>query len=283
MNMNFNRLLSLITENDEFKLEHPRPDKWYRTFDAFHPNANKKEETNYEFMEYDDWTNYLDYEDNLSIQELSEFISHFNLTPIYYFKGKYLNLKDKKHSYWLKKEDDLYELISTSNDDMEQDINNISMKEKLSTMGIDENDVYIGGWECTIGDMKEYGGKVYHYTTEEKLQLIKKSRELRPSYGTGLTNRHANGIFASVSPETYANGSYGNVLLEIDLTEFKNKEGIEELRVEPEPDVLDNAVNEAFAHKLGFTNYNNYVSSDMSEETIIIGHSIPIRYIKHKI
>jgi len=278
--MKYKDYYKLFTEN-EFKLESPKSDQWYKTFDAFFPDANQREEPLHVFFEYEDWTDYLDFEDSIEIEFLKEFLKHFKLQGMFYLKENYLNIKDEKNSYWLIKEDDLYVKIERSDKDMENDyVPNLSEHSKLQELGLEEDDFYISGWETTIKEMRENPGIVYHYTTEEKWIKIKKSKELRTSSGSGLTNRNSSGIFTSTSPETNALGSYGDVLLEIDLSAFKQHEKIDKLDLEPEPDVLEAAINEAFAKELGFHNYEQYVSEDMSSDTVIVGHSIPIKYIK---
>lgn len=277
--MNFKEFYRVYLEN-EFKLESPREDQWYKTFDPFFPDANKREEEPPEYTNYDDWTDYLDFEDSIEISHLDDFIKRFKLIGVYYLNNEYLNLHDNKNSYWLEKSDDLYEKIEKSNKDMENDyIPNLPEHIKLKELNLTEDDIYISGWETTIGELKENPGLVYHYTTEEKWEKIKKSGELLTSYGSGLSNRNAIGVFTSVSPDTYAEGTYGDVLLEIDLTSFKNEEGFEKLDLEPEPDVLEAAINQTFANALGFSEYSEYITSDMSPETVIVGHSIPIKYI----
>lgn len=278
--MNFKELFGLINEED-FKLEYPRSDQWYKTFDAFFPDANKREELPPKYEEYDNWTDYLDFESgDIEENQLPSFIEYFDLQSIHYLNDNYLNLRDSQSSYWFQKNDDLYEKQAESDEDMKSDIHRIDDHIKLELMGLTEDNLYIGGWECTIGEFRSEGGLAYHYTTEEKWEKIQKTRELRTSYGTGLTNRNANGIFASVSPDTYAEGTYGDILLEIDLTRFKNDYNIERLDLSPEPDVLEAAINNSFANSLGFDDYDEYISSDMSEETVIIGHVIPLKYIK---
>jgi hypothetical protein len=231
------------------------------------------------FLEYEDWIEYIDYEDGIEKTKLESFINHFNLVSEFYMNGNYLNLKDSSNSYWLERNDDIYEKIADSDEDMKNSISNIQDYIKLQLMGITKDDLYIGGWGTTIGDLREYGGTVYHYTTEEKWEDIKSTKELRTSYGTGLTNRSENGIFTSVSPETYVDGTYGDILLEINLIDFKNDYKIDHLDLNPEPDVLEAAINNTFANALGFEDYDEYVSSDMSEETVIVGHVIPLKYI----
>lgn len=278
--MNFKELFGLINEED-FKLEYPRSDQWYKTFDAFFPDANKREELPPKYEEYDNWTDYLDFESgDIKENQLPSFIEYFDLQSIHYLNDNYLNLRDSQSSYWFQKNDDLYEKQAESDEDMKSDIHRIDDHIKLELMGLTEDNLYIGGWECTIGEFRSEGGLAYHYTTEEKWEKIQKTKELRTSYGTGLTNRNANGIFASVSPDTYAEGTYGDILLEIDLTRFKNDYNIERLDLSPEPDVLEAAINNSFANSLGFDDYDEYISSDMSEETVIIGHVIPLKYVK---
>lgn len=278
--MNFKNFYKTYLEND-FKLEHPRSDVWYKTFDAFFPDANKREEELPKYHDYDDWTNYLDFEDSIELDQMEGFVNKFGLKSFLYMEGSYLNIRDDKNSYWLEKSDDSYDKIEDSDDEMKNNyIPGLQDHEKLNDMRITEDDLYIDGWETTIGELRKNPGLVYHYTNEDNLKKIKKTKELRPSFGSGLTNRNAHGIFCSVSPDTYADGVYGDILLEIDLNSFKESEGLTKLDLEPEPDILESSINATFAHKLGFVDYSEYVSDDMSSETIIVGHVIPIKYIR---
>jgi hypothetical protein len=281
--MRFKQLYKLLIEQDNFKLEAPESNKWYKTFDPFFPDANKREHEDVpEYEEYDDWTDYIYMESSIERDHLEEFVKYFKLQEMSYLEDNFINLKDNKNSYWLRYDpnSEIYDIVAKSDESLENEIQSIDDHDKLTLMGLSEDDLYINGWECSIRDVKEYGGTVYHYTTEERWEEIEESKELRTSYGTGLTNQGANGIFASMSPDTNADGIYGDVLLEIDLAAYKQRYKIDKLDVSPEPDVLDAAINMQFASALGIENYEEQVSSDMSEDTIIVGHVIPLKFIK---
>lgn len=235
-------------------------------------------ENSEKFSQYETWDEYLDDEDSLNLSEIPEFEAKFNLSVTGYFEDFYLNIRDNKTSYWLEKDDDDYYVIEKSDSDMENHCLGIPERTKLELLNLTEDDLYLSGWDSTIGDAKENPGKVYHYTTEDKWRAIQESGELNPSWGTGLTNRNTSGIFTSVSPETFADGSYGDVMLIIDLQSYKEKFNIPKLDLEPEPDILEDAINSAFFHKLDF-HYDSDYSSDMSPETMIVGHSIPVEFV----
>lgn len=157
-------------------------------------------------------------------------------------------------------------------------INELSSDDVLDYMNITEDDVYMGGWECTIGDFKEYGGTVYHYTNKDGILGIKKSKHIIGSFGTGINNRGAFGIFTSIDPEEYADGMYGDYMVTIDLAAFKEGEGLPKLDIEPEPDVLENELKNSFAQIFG-VEYNGESSDNNSHFTVIVRHEIPIKYL----
>lgn len=232
--------------------------------------------------EYEDWTDYL-YYNSIEKDKIDEFAKNNNISFEFYLNSYYLKFYDSNNSIWLEYDsnNDSYDQIEKSDSDMANQIDSIPDHLKLELLKITEDDIYIDGWECRIGELREYGGTVYHYTTEEGWENIQKSKEMRGSYGTGITNRSAYGIFTSIDPEEHAIGTYGDVCLEIDLTEFKKKIGIEKLNLDPEPDVLDYAINNSFASALDLSDeYTSEVPSDMSIFTVIVNHNIPLEFIK---
>jgi hypothetical protein len=46
----------------------------------------------------------------------------------------------------------------------------------------------------------------------------------------------------------------------------------------PEPDILEKTINETLCHKLGIE-FEDDTSSDMSDFTMIVNHSIPVEFI----
>jgi len=279
--MLLNELYSVLFDSSDFKLTHPENDRWYKTTDSFFPDANQREHVpEYESYE-DDWNEYIEDRGYLDEDELENFVEFFQLAKSSYFNDNIISLTEEKTTLWLKKNssDDTFEFLARNSSDLVDEIQRMSDDEKLEIMGIEEKDLYIDGWETTIGELCSYGGPVYHYTTEENWKAIRRDREIYGSCGTGLTNRSCTGVFTSVSPETYATGTYGDVLLEIDLTKFKNEKGIQSLNLQPEPDVLESAINSSFLHSLNIED-SSYIPEDMSPETVIVGHSIPLKYIK---
>lgn len=279
--MLLNELYSMLFDNTDFKLDHPENNKWYRTNDAFFPDANQREYVP-EYESYEDWTEYIDDRGYLDSDELEGFMEFFRLGKSSYFNDKIISLLEDETTIWLKKDsiDDTFEFLARNTSDLSNEIQGMTDDEKLEIMGIEERDLYIDGWETTIGELCDYGGTVYHYTTEENWRAIRRDKEIYGSCGTGLTNRSCTGVFTSVSPETYASGTYGDVLLEIDLTKFKNEKGIQSLNLQPEPDVLENAINNAFFNRLSIDDDSSYIPGDMSPLTVIVGHSVPLKYIK---
>lgn len=274
--MRFVELYNLFYENEGgFKLDYTDNIR-YKTIDSV-PDEKPNED---HFINYDSWANFLDDNNEIGEDELPEFIKHFGISRDIFCEGRVIKLSKQEQSYWLKKSDDIYEVWATNEEDLLDNLVNMNESEKLELIGIEEEDVYISGWECSIKDMEETGGTVYHYTDKEGIREIKKSGEIRPSFGSGISNRHAYGIFTSVDAEEYADGTYGNILIEIDLTRFLADSGLEKLNISPEPDVLEAAIDDALANKLDITDHESCVSSDMSAFTVIVNHSIPIKYLK---
>lgn len=237
--------------------------------------------------EYEDWTDFLDYEDSIPKDDIENFIQYYNLDSNYYI-NLYLNLKKNTYSYWLKLENETYEVVANSDERMKSYVWNMSNDDKLSDLGISEDQLYFPSWETTLGEIKKEGGTVYHYTQKDRWEKIKKSGILNPSTGAsvehgytrGLSNRYVSGIFTSINPETFALGEYGDVMLTIDLTRFKKEENIDILNIEPEPDILEATINDLFFQSLGFEMEQQYVAPDMSPDTVIVNHAIPIKFIE---
>ena len=120
---------------------------------------------------------------------------------------------------------------------------------------------------------------MYHYTTPEKLELIKSSGKMIGSYGTGINNRSAYGIFTTVNIEEYQDGIYGDVCLEIDLSRLKLENNMSEISVEYEPEVSEYLIHEYIGSTLEI-DFNAEIPSDMSPYTLIVKHTIPTKYIK---
>lgn len=250
--MNFDRLYSLIIESNSTS-----------------------------FQEYDNWVDFIDDESDIfNIEELGQFVDHFQLSVRRFMDNYYIQISDQSNTIWFEYDNDVYSKIADSDDDMKYTIQRMADHDKIHIMKISEDDIYISGWESTIGDMCRNGNTVYHYTTKEGLKKIRDSGEIRPSWGSGLSNRGTKGIFTSVSPETYADGTYGDIMVEIDLTAYMKDYKLPRLDLQPEPDVMEASINGIFMYRLGFEDYDEYVSSDMSPETVIVGEVIPVKYIK---
>lgn len=189
------------------------------------------------------------------------------------FKNQILKVTADK-DYWFERYDD--NTLSLIN--IEQWLADLSDEAGLEFLGITENDLYV--WDIgRLGDIRENPGKVYHYTTEDSWEGIKEDGFMKGGFGTGFNNTFAHGIFVSMDPEEHASGTYGNVLLTIDLDKFKAISGLPELNIDLEPDVLEKLIKEVVASELGIQ--YTYESIDLgSERTLIIGHNIPINCIE---
>jgi hypothetical protein len=100
--------------------------------------------------------------------------------------------------------------------------------------------------------------------------------------GAGLTNRFSHGIFTSVDPEEHASGTYGDVCLELDMDAFKNANNLSEVNLEYEPDIEEYLLRDLIRSKLELDDMKIQLdsSSGMSPYTIIVGHDIPVQFIK---
>ena len=123
-------------------------------------------------------------------------------------------------------------------------------------------------------------GEVYHYTSPEALEKIKASGFLTGSYGTGLTNRWAHGVFTSCDPETNADGAYGDVRITIDLGAILRDHPDVPLSWEPEIDecLMRDYLEGALGLEDGMGN-NPDPSGGMAYDTLIIGAKIPLKYL----
>lgn len=228
----------------------------------------------------DDWHDYIVYTDSFSKEELKEAIAFFGLSYSFPIKNKIIKLNKGQEEIWLEYDgDDEFIVWAKSEDDILSTIYSMQDYQILQLVGIDEDDIYIGAQESTLRDIKEHPGSVYHYTTEEKREAIQKSGGMNGSYGTGLTNRSSHGIFTSSDPEEHAVGTYGDVCLELNLTEFMKANNLPKLDISLEPEVLETELQNLLLYKLELPNENE-ASQDMSAFTLIIHHDIPLKYIR---
>lgn len=263
--MNFKNLYRIICENDT-----------QLTFDLGDDSMDS----------YESWTEFLD--DNnygISIENLRSLIKKFN-TGFRFPNNQnksILLLFDNENQYWLKSNDgEEYEVWATNEEDLNHEIWRLSESDMLDYLGIKEDDIYIDGWECTIKDLRENPGVVYHYTTEEGWDNIQKDGFINPMCKSrGLSNRNVGcAIFCSVNSEEYETGTYGNVCLALNLTDFMKSQNLSSLYVEPEPEVLEVSIRNAFRNKLGINEDPEESSSDMSPTTVIIYEAFPVQFIE---
>jgi hypothetical protein len=230
-----------------------------------------EEETKYVIEEF------IDDNDDLSENIINFLRDEFSLeienvfNTVYLFEG-YFFIKDDDNVYskWCR-EDELSSVIDSLYD-----------YEILKLLGVEEDDVYLDGWEGRIKEIQSSPLVVYHYTNEDSWERIQESGELRGSYGTSLSNRGSRGVFTSFDPEEYAIGSYGNICLKIDLGKFKEDLSLDRLEVYPEPEVFEVEIKNQLISKLS----NNYIpfevsfSNGVSNLTVIVDHDIPVEYIE---
>jgi hypothetical protein len=118
---------------------------------------------------------------------------------------------------------------------------------------------------------------LYHATQDEFVEEIKRTG-LKPSSGTGISNRWTRGVFTVSNPELLADGHYGNNIFEIDTKAMK-KDGLNPL-VQMEPLVLEGMVLSQVAHAIGYDRYDQNNSDGQWEETVIVDGRIDPKYLK---
>jgi hypothetical protein len=227
---------------------------------------------------WDDWQEYLKYiEYEIEVDEVNKLINKFKLTKTVPRRlDTLLKLESMSNEVWLEFDptNNTYQLIK----DIEDWIDSMSQWELESALKIDSRDIYNGHLECSLNELSENPGKVYHYTTEEKYNQIQASGLMRMSQGTGITNRQEFGIFTSINETEHADGAYGDVCLTIDLAAFKQGERLAKLHLSCETDVAEYLLRELAYHVIG-KEFRGYLSSDMSPTTVIINHNVPSKYV----
>jgi hypothetical protein len=223
---------------------------------------------------WDDWYEYLDYETYAIVDdEIKKIIKKHNLHGNKYFNGKVIKIYDNKQVAYLVHD------LEGQTCDLIKDIRDWVYSVDPSDLGIDSDTIYNGHVECNLKELRQNPGRVYHYTTEEKWDLIQESGYMLGSYGTGINNRSAHGIFTSVNPEEYANGAYGDICLELNLERFKQDVGKPELSLSFEPPIENYLVRTTIAHMLRL-DMNIEHESDISPYTVIVHEKIPLRYVR---
>lgn len=223
--------------------------------------------------QWDDWYEYLEYfEYDIEKGEILKLINKFKLQGKKYFNGEIIKMWDGRKSAYLEYD------AANGTASLIKDINEWVYKDHDNEF-IDSNKIYNAYTECTMDDLQKHPGKVYHYTTEENWKEIQLSGGMKGSGGTGINNRYSHGIFTSINPEEYADGTYGDICLELNLEQFKSDSGLEQLNLNFEPEVEEYLTRDYIMSTLGIENRDN-VPSDISCSTIIVGHSIPLKYIR---
>lgn len=227
---------------------------------------------------------------DISLNDIKKISEQYKLSTQFKLNNNIICISDETDNielYFLKDlNTNYYDLIASTKDELEDWITSVSFniireiiypvsEENIGNPWIDEG--------ISIKQLKENSVKLYHYTSEENWEDIQTEKILKMSRGTSLTNRGTFGIFCTTDPETYADGTYGNICLEIDINEFKNGENIEDINLEYEPDAEDYLLRSYLIYNLSHGSISEdiiSVPSDISMNTIIIGHNIPIQYIK---
>jgi len=232
------------------------------------PEAQEPVDSN----QWEDWHEYLEYfEYEIEKGEVAKIIKKHNLRGKGYFGNKIVAIFDKDNVYLQYDADnETFDLIK----DIKQWIYDVDVSDF-----IDPDTIYNNWIESTLKDLRVSPGKVYHYTTPEKWELIQQDGKMVGSYGTGINNRGAYGIFTSTDPEEYALGTYGDICLELNLDLFKTESGLPELNLDFEPEVVEYLSRDYLVGVLGIE-IRDELPSDMSPYTVIVNHVIPVKYIR---
>ena len=241
------------------------------------PNITERSEPS-DSDEWDDWYEYFDYFDgSIDKKEAKKIVVRFGLIVKHFFDYRMVKLSDGKQTLYLIGEPSAEEPLSIIKN-IEQWVYDFSDYD-CDKLGINIDKIYNCHVESSLEDLRKNPGTVYHWTTEEGWDLIQASGGMHQSRGTGLNNHGAYGIFTTVNPEEYVLGTYGEIRLTIDLDTFQRDHGLRELHVEFEPEVMDYLLHEYLRNVLDIENRED-VPSDISAYTVVVNHSIPVKYIK---
>lgn len=124
------------------------------------------------------------------------------------------------------------------------------------------------------------GSMVWHNTTDSAWEDIQEDGILETRNETrGLANRFVgNAVFVTTDPDETALGSYGNVILEIDL--FKMKRDNFTPMIQQEEPWVEFELRQAVANLFGRTEDIDFEHPDISPNTLVIFSDIPIKYIE---
>lgn len=119
---------------------------------------------------------------------------------------------------------------------------------------------------------------LYHATTEQNLELIKQSGQLRKECKTrGIGNRSVGcAVFTTMNHEDLLTGSYGNEIITIDTKKMKADGFMPFVSKEPEIEELES--NRNLAYKLGIE-IEFDEPGDLFMDTVIVYDNIPLKYL----
>ncbi len=128
-------------------------------------------------------------------------------------------------------------------------------------------------------DFWEGGGILYHATDSENVDSILESGITASANTRGMTNRgEGPGVYTTADLDEAEYGSYGNSVFEIDAVAMA-KDKIKPY-VSQEPDVVEGELRGSLANLVGHDRFNYDYESGMSPNTIVLGGSVPAKYVK---
>jgi hypothetical protein len=135
-------------------------------------------------------------------------------------------------------------------------------------------ELYFPGWETRWNEQFwRHPALLYHATTTEKAATIQ-IEGIQPRNETrGIANRSVGAaIFTTVNYDAAHDGSYGDVVFEIDTRALAKAQ--RHPYAAQEPPVVEYELRNALAHKLEI-DYEADIESGMSEDTVILYGAIP--------
>jgi len=122
---------------------------------------------------------------------------------------------------------------------------------------------------------------LYHATKEQNWRMIQQDGKIsKKCESRGYTNRSVScAVFTTENMDELVRGSYGNIILELDMNRMKN-DGFTPF-VSREPDVEKEEQVNNLVSRLGFEENLSVSSSwDVSHTTVIVHDEIPIKYVR---
>lgn len=181
-------------------------------------------------------------------------------------------------TYFLEQDDEFYEFTAISEEEISQNPEGF-LEEHFPKFNV--RNIYLGAIGGSYGELQDDpSGTYYHYTTEEAWEEIKEDGYMETSRGSGLYNRDQSGIFTTIEPTEYDDGTYGDICLELDITAYI-KDG-HNATADIEGPILESEIEQFICYCIDKECLNS-CDSDYSQYTVLIvpeDGTLPLKYIK---